>query len=175
MDGIDIKCMVIDGGGRKWFGTSDNGLYLISADNMTQLQHFTVSNSKLLSNTISSLALNPGTGELFIGTDKGLCSYMSDASEPVEKMDKDVTYAYPNPVKPGYTGPITITGLSYDADVKIVTVNGSLVAQGRSNGGDFVWDGNDLNGKRVASGVYMVETATSDGQSGTVCKIAVVN
>lgn len=175
MDGIDIKCMVIDGGGRKWFGTSDNGLYLISADNMTQLQHFTVSNSKLLSNTISSLALNPGTGELFIGTDKGLCSYMSDASEPVEKMDKDVTYAYPNPVKPGYTGPITITGLSYDADVKIVTVNGTLVAQGRSNGGSFVWDGNDLNGKRVASGVYMVETATSDGQSGTVCKIAVVN
>lgn len=59
--------------------------------------------------------------------------------------------------------------------MKIVTANGTLVAKGRSNGGTFTWDGCDLNGKRVASGVYMVETATSEGESGTVCKIAVIN
>ena len=47
-----------------------------------------------------------------------------------------------------------------NADVKVVTSSGSLVAQGRSNGGSFTWDGNDLSGKRVASGIYMVEAAT---------------
>ena len=61
-----------------------------------------------------------------------------------------------------------------DADVKIVTANGTLVAEGRSNGGTFTWDGCDEGGKRVASGVYMVQTATSDGKKGTVCKIAIV-
>ena len=38
--GVDISCMAIDGGGRKWFGTNGNGVYLISADNMKQVQHF---------------------------------------------------------------------------------------------------------------------------------------
>ncbi len=173
--GVDISCIAIDGAGRKWFGTNGIGAYLISEDNMTQLQHFTTSNSSLLSNTIRSIAINDKTGEVFFGSDEGLCSYMGDATATNEEMNTDNVYAYPNPVRPGYTGLITITGLSYNADVKIVTTNGVLVAQGRSNGGTFTWDGNDLNGKRVASGVYMVETATQDGDSGTVCKIAVVN
>jgi len=112
---------------------------------------------------------------VFFGTDKGLCSYVTDAVTPSESMDKDNVWAYPNPVRPDYTGPITITGLTYNADVKIVTTNGVLVAKGRSNGGLFVWDGNDLNGRRVASGVYMVETATQTGGKGTVCKIAIIN
>ena len=89
-------------------------------------------------------------------------------------MTKDNVYAYPNPVKPDYTGLITVTGLTLNADVKIVTSNGTLVAQGRSNGGTFTWDGCDAKGKRVASGIYMVETATEDGGKGTVCKIAVI-
>lgn len=175
LDNINITCMAIDGGGRKWFGTAGNGVYLISEDNMTQIQHFISADSPLLSNNIESIAINDATGEVFFGTDKGLCSYMSDATQTVDEMNTDVTYAYPNPVRPGYTGPITIVGLTLDADVKIVTTSGTLVAKGRSNGGSFVWDGNDLDGKRVASGVYMVETAQADGSSGTVCKIAVVN
>ena len=77
-------------------------------------------------------------------------------------------------MKPGYTGPITIVGLTNNADIKIVTSNGALVAKGTSNGGSFVWDGNDEKGRRVASGVYMVQTADQNGDNGTVCKIAIV-
>ncbi|MCD8210061.1 MAG: hypothetical protein LUC37_00800, partial [Prevotella sp.] len=174
LDGIDILSMAIDGGNRKWFGTNGDGVYLISADNMTQIEHFTSSDSPLLSDVINSIDINNKTGEVFFGTDNGLCSYMSDATETSEKMTKDNVYAYPNPVKPDYTGLITITGLTLDADVKIVTSNGALVAQGRSQGGTFTWDGCDLRGKKVASGVYMVETATSEGKKGTVCKVAIV-
>lgn len=90
-------------------------------------------------------------------------------------MTKDNVYAYPNPVTPDYTGDITIVGLSYNADVKIVTTNGTLVNQGRSTGGSYRWNCCDLKGKRVASGIYMVETATEDGSKGTVCKIAIIN
>ena len=100
---------------------------------------------------------------------------MSNASEPAESMNDDTVYAYPNPVTSDYTGLITVTGLTYDADVKITSSNGALIAEGRSNGGMFTWDGKDKNGKRVASGIYMVITATSNGSKGTVCKIAVIN
>ena len=174
LSGVDISCIAIDGGNRKWFGTNGNGIYVISNDCLTQIYHFTTNNSNLLSNNIESIAINEQTGEVFVGTDKGLCSYMSDASSPNSEMTKDNVWAYPNPVKPHYTGRITITGLSFDSDVKIVTANGILVNQGRSNGGIYTWDGKDQNGQKVASGVYMVETATSDGSKGTVCKIAIV-
>ena len=89
-------------------------------------------------------------------------------------MTQESVYAYPNPVKPDYTGPINITGLSYNADVKITTANGTLVKEGRSNGGLFTWDGCNKNGQRVASGIYMVEVATRNGQKGVVCKIAII-
>jgi hypothetical protein len=175
LSGIDITCMAIDGGGRKWFGTNGNGVYLISDDNLTQIHHFLSTNSKLLSNNIESIAINETTGEVFIGTDCGLCSYMSDATQSSTEMTKDNVYAYPNPVRPDYTGLITITGLSYNADIKIVTSNGVLVNEGKSNGGTYTWNGCDQKGRRVASGVYMVETATSEGNKGVVCKIAIVN
>lgn len=174
LSGVDITCIAVDGAGRKWFGTNGNGAYLISEDNMTQVHHFLATNSRLLSNNIEDIAIDHATGEVFFGTDKGLCSYISDATAPSDEMTKDNVYAYPNPVRPDYNGPITVVGLSLNADVKIVTVNGVLVKQGRSNGGTFVWDGKDRYGNRVASGVYMVETATADGNKGTVCKIAVV-
>ena len=175
LSGVNISSMAIDGGGRKWFGTNGAGAFLISADNMSQLQYFKTDNSYLISDNIMSVAINQQTGEVFFLTDEGLCSYLSDATEAYSKMTKDDVYAYPNPVTPDYTGLITINGLSLNADVKICTSNGKVIAEGRSNGGTFTWDGCDQKGRRVASGVYMVITATSDGKKGTVCKIAIIN
>ncbi len=174
LTGVNVTAMAIDGAGRKWFGTGGHGVYLISADNMEQVQHFTTDNSSLISDDIQSIAIDGTTGEVYFGTDNGLCSYTSEASDPSDDMTKDNVYAYPNPVRPDYTGYITVTGLTLDADVKIVTSSGALVAQGHSTGGSFLWDGCDTHGKRVASGVYMVVTAKADGSKGTVCKIAVV-
>lgn len=174
LDGVTVNSIVVDGANRKWIGTIGNGLYLISADNNTQEEHFTSDNSMLLSDNILDLAYDADEGLLYIATDMGLCSYQTDATEPEEEMTSDNVYAYPNPVTPEYTGLITIVGLSDDADVKITTATGYLVYEGRSNGGMFTWDGYDKKGNRVASGVYNVLTAKSDGSKGTVCKIAIV-
>ena len=175
LNNVSISAIAIDGGNRKWFGSDNAGVFLMSADNMEQLQSFTTSNSKLISDNIAYISINPTSGEVFFLSDKGLCSYQSDATNPAETMDNDEVRAYPNPVTPDYTGLITVTGLTYDADVKITSSNGALIAEGRSNGGMFTWDGCDRQGRRVASGVYMVVTATSDGKKGTVCMIAVIN
>lgn len=175
LSGVSINSIAIDGGNRKWFATNGAGAFLISADNMEQIHNFTKANSKLISDNITSISINHHSGEVFFLSDEGLCSYLSDATEPNEEMNKDNVWAYPNPVTPEYSGLITVTGLTYDADVKITSSNGALIAEGRSNGGMFTWDGCDKKGRRVASGIYMVVTATSDGKKGTVCKIAVIN
>ncbi|MCK8621626.1 Por secretion system protein [Prevotella sp. E13-27] len=175
LSSANVTSIVIDGAGRKWFGTIGSGAYLISRDNMEEIHHFTAENTQLLSNDVMSIAVDDRTGEVFFGTEKGLCSYISDATAAVDEMKKDDVYAFPNPVPSGYKGLITVRGLSFDADVKILTVSGKLVAQGRSNGGTFTWNGRDLKGRRVASGVYMIATATSDGKSGVVAKVAIVN
>lgn len=175
LNGVSISSIAIDGGNRKWFGSDNAGVFLISSDNMKQLQSFTTANSKLISDNISYITINPKSGEVFFLSDYGLCSYQSDATEASETMDDDNVYAYPNPVSPEYTGLITVTGLTYDTDVKVTASDGALIAEGRSNGGMFTWDGCDKKGRRVASGIYMVISATKNGDKGTVCKIAVIN
>ena len=174
LSGVDITCIAVDGANRKWFGTNGNGVYLISADNLQELKHFTAENSPLLSNNIESMAINNNTGEVFFGTTEGLCSYVTDATDAPSTPSESDVLVYPNPVLPDYTGLITIKGLAFDSHVKIVTTNGTLVAEGRSNGGTFTWDGNDQNGQRVAGGMYIVLSATAEGESSVVTKIAII-
>ncbi len=173
LSNVEIRCIAVDAGNRKWMGTSNNGVYVISDDCNTEVYHFTEENSPLLSNIVHDILIMPD-GTIYFATDKGLCSYKSDVTETSSEMTKDNVYAYPNPVKPDYTGNINIVGLTYNADVKIVSSNGSLVNQGKSTGGSYLWDGCDQKGRKVASGIYMVETSTESGEKGTVCKIAIV-
>ena len=173
LNGISISYIAIDGGNRKWFATHDTGAFLISSDNKIQICNFIKENSLLLSNSISSISINPKSGEVYFLTDKGLCSYIGDATEEEPEMNKNSIYAYPNPVTPDYTGLITINGLAFNTDVKIVTSNGALVAEGRSNGGTFTWDGCH-KGQHVASGIYIVLATTEDGNKNGTCKIAII-
>lgn len=169
-----IKTIAIDGANRKWIGTEFNGIYLLSEDGMETIHHFTVDNSPLLSNSITSTAINPRTGEVFIGTSKGLVSYQSDATEPNESFIKEDVYAYPNPVKSDYNGVITITGLVEKTDVKITNVSGKLIHEGTSVGGQFTWDGRNIQGNKVPSGIYFVLASDKEGKQGIATKILIV-
>lgn len=174
LNGVAIRSLAVDGGNRKWVGTQSNGVYLISADGQELLQHFNTSNSPLISNCVKSIAIHPKTGEVMFGTDRGLCSYMGDATEPAEKLSGSDVVAYPNPVTPDHVGPIRIDGLTFGAEVKILSSAGQLVASGTSNGGTFVWDGRNRQGRRVSSGIYHVVSSTESGKKAVVTRIAVV-
>ena len=101
------------------------------------------------------------TGDVYIGTDEGLVSYRSTATEGGE-TNHDVEI-FPNPVKSGYTGSIAIKGLATDADVRITDIDGQLVYHTTAFGGQAVWDGKDYTGHRPQSGVYLVFVSSSDG------------
>lgn len=164
-----INCMAVDGGNRMWIGTENSGLYLIEDDTIT-VAHFTENNSLLPSNSIQSIAINPTTGEVFVGANGGVASYRSDASTASDNMSG--AYAFPNPVRPNYGGVISIAGLMENTVVNIIDSGGNLVCKTRSHGGLAVWDGNLLDGRRATAGVY---TALCNAESGhTVVKILVV-
>lgn len=171
---VNITCITIDGGNRKWMGTSGNGVYLLSSDGIEMIEHFTTENSPLISDNIESIAIDGSTGEVFFGTDAGLVSYLGTATDPAGLLSDDNIKVYPNPVRPEYTGRIYITGLMRDTDVKIVSASGYLVNSGTSVGGEYTWDGKNKGGKRVASGVYYVLAADAEGNSGAVAKILVI-
>ncbi|HET7733335.1 MAG TPA: T9SS type A sorting domain-containing protein, partial [Paludibacter sp.] len=168
-----IKAIAIDGANRKWIGTEASGVYLMSENGQQTIQHFTVSNSPLLSNDIISISINPVTGEVFFGTGQGIVSYQSDASEAGNTFSN--VYAYPNPVREGFTGIITITGLVENTQVKITDISGNLVCQTVSNGSIATWDGKDAHGRKVSTGIYLALCTSSDGTQSSITKIMVIN
>lgn len=167
-----ITDIEIDGGNRKWIATASSGIFLLSADGQEVLAQYTKENSQLISNNIMDMKFNDISGELFIVTDEGLVSFRTDASE--EDLEYATTTVFPNPVKPDYFGPITIQGIRYDSDVKITDAAGNLVYQTTSNGGTATWNGKRLTGEDVASGVYLIWTATNEGKGRKVGKVVVI-
>jgi hypothetical protein len=115
----------------------------------------------LPSNTILSLAVDGTTGEVYFCTDRGIMSYRGDATEGGE--ESDCATVFPNPVRETYTGPIAITGLVRDSEVKITDVSGNLVYRTTSLGGQAIWNGNDMSGNRAATGVYLVFASDVSG------------
>lgn len=172
LDGEQINAIAVDGGNRKWIATQSSGVFLVSEDGMETIENFTTANSPLPSNQINSLTINQLTGEVFIGTEKGLVSYMSDATEG--KEDYSNVYAYPNPVRPEHSDRVTIVGLMNDSNVKITDLRGNIIYQGKSAGGTFTWDCRSRKGGRVATGVYLVLSATPEAKESVVTKIMVV-
>ncbi len=168
-----ISALQVDGANRKWVGTKNNGIYLVSADGQETLHHFTKDNSVLPSNEITSIAIHKTRGEVFIGTSEGIVSYMSDATEPELTLQESAVHAYPNPVKSSYNGVISIIGLTHGCEIKIVDMAGYLITEGTSVGGQFTWNGRNASGEKVSSGIYYVLMYDANGDESLATKILI--
>ena len=167
-----VTAIAVNGDNQKWFGTDRAGVFLMSADGQEQIYHFTEENSPLLSNAITSIALN-STGDVFFGTSKGIISFKDKVIPPVPNNDS--AYVYPNPVRANYTGPIAITKLVKDTDIKITDMSGTLIFKTKVTGGQAVWNGQNFDGRRANSGVYLVFISNEDGSETLVTKILFFN
>lgn len=152
-NGEEVRSIAVDGADRKWVATK-NGVWLVDATGENVIYQFTEENSPLLSNDVKKITINGATGEVFMATLKGICSFRGTATEGGETNEKILVY--PNPVPPGFTGSIGIRGLVNNAIIKITGLDGRLVYQTRASGGQAVWDGRDYQGRRISSGVYLI-------------------
>jgi hypothetical protein len=173
MENEIVTALAVDGADNKWIGTDRGGLYLVSKDGTQQLQHFTAENSPLFSDRITALSIDPLTGEVFIGTDKGVISFRGSATEGGTSNEN--VYAYPNPVRQDYTGLIAIKGLVSDAQVRITDASGNLIYSTRAEGGQAIWDGKNFSGKKAQTGVYIVYANSDAGNAKVVTKILIIN
>lgn len=173
LEGIRINAIAVDGANRKWMGSDNSGVFVVdnSGENL-KVENFTTSNSSLISNSISSIAINNKTGEVFIGTNLGIVSYMNEAIEG--SSDYSGIHAYPNPVKPSRDSQVIITGMMANSTVKITDMAGNMMNQGISLGGQYSWNCANRAGETVKSGIYLVFATLPDGSQGVVTKIMVI-
>ena len=167
-----VTAIAVNGDNQKWFGTDRAGVFLMSADGQEQIYHFTEENSPLLSNAITSIALN-STGDVYFGTSKGIISFKDKVKPSVPNNDS--AYVYPNPVRASYTGPIAITNLVKDSDIKITDISGTLIFKTKATGGQAIWNGQNFDGRRANTGVYLVFITNEDGSETLVTKILFFN
>jgi hypothetical protein len=146
---------------------------MVNSEGDKVLLHFTEENSPLLSNNVLEIAVDGKSGEVYFATDKGICSYRSDATDAL--ADQGNLLVFPNPVPPGYNGPIAIKGLPENSIAKITELNGRLVYQVRSLGGQAIWNGRDYKGRKVASGIYIVIASDDQQQQKAVTKIVFIS
>lgn len=174
LDGLVVTCLDFDGANRKWVGTQTSGLYLVSADGSEILANYNAENSNITDNEIGNVVCDKNSNNIYVGTRKGLFVYASDAVWAAP--DYSNVYAYPNPIRPEYAGPVTITGLMDNSLVKIADAAGNVIYSGYSNGGMFVWNLTNMQGSHINTGVYYVLASQSvDGsKDGCVSKILVV-
>lgn len=163
-----INAIETDGGNRKWIATN-RGVFHITENGDSILRRFNSDNSPILSNLIFNIGIAPNSGEVFFGTQEGIISYRGDATEPKNTFNN--IKVFPNPVTSGFEGNITITNLKENTLVKLTDLSGQLVSEGTSFGGTFIWDGKNLNGERVSSGVYFVFVADEKVEETNVAKI----
>jgi ligand-binding sensor domain-containing protein len=175
-----INYIVVNGANEKWCLSSKNGVYKITSDGTAEIFHIAAQNCPFCSDNISPLlsdnmmaACITDNGEVFMATEQGIVSYRDEATKGTSTNSN--VYAFPNPVKPDYQGPIAISGVVDMAEIKITDVAGNLVYATQAKGGQAIWDAKNFNGKRVKTGVYIVFITNEDGTETTVTKVMVLN
>ncbi len=183
-----ITDIEVDGSNNKWISTSDSGLFYFSSDGQKTIFHFTKENSPLPTNNIRDVSLDETNGIVYIATSKGLVSFKSGSSSPLENLES--AHVYPNPVRPAFNivdEKVKIKDVSENVNIKITDIEGNLVAEAQSrtnqrhsgynleiDGGTAYWNGKNMANNIVASGVYLIMLSDLDSFETKVLKLMVV-
>lgn len=169
---VGIYAIKVDNANNKWIATNGAGVYYVSDSGETTKLHFTSKNSPLPSDVVYDVSIDESTGKVFFATEKGVVSYNGDVSTEANNFNNAI--AYPNPYRPEYKGNVTIKNLPNRALVKITDIVGNLLFEKKAEGGIVEWNTNNVKGKPVASGIYLVLMTNADGTETKTLKIAVV-
>lgn len=167
-----ITDIAVDGANNKWISTADAGVVQVSANGQDVLNQFTESNSPLPTNSVRSVDVDQTTGIVYFGTTRGLVAFNSKITSGQDNLEN--VRAYPNPVRPGYNGLVTIDGLTDNANVKITDISGNLVYEKTASGGSIQWDTRAFERHKVSSGVYLVLITGADQTETQIAKIMII-
>ncbi|MFA4838661.1 MAG: hypothetical protein WC703_04200 [Candidatus Neomarinimicrobiota bacterium] len=173
------ECRIrVDGLNNKWIATVGSGVKVYTHDGvwLNDVEGFTTNNSEILSNTILDIAFDPPRGLTYLATTKGISIYKSPYASYGNQYK--ALKIFPSPFKIPSTKPMVIDELLQESEVKIMTLDGTVVRKltasaGNVSGQQAFWDGRDESGHLVSSGIYLCLAFTPEGDA-TVAKFAVV-
>jgi len=169
-----VQDIALDGGNRKWLATLNNGAFLLSPDGRTEVAHFTVDNSPLLSNEVYDIAIDQESGLVYFATPQGLTSYRGEATNFTVELNGGGLRIFPNPWRPEFEPVVTIDGLAFGSEVHIMSAGGERVKKLESAGGRAVWDTTNDLGQPVPEGVYFMLVGEDAGKTGASGKMVIL-
>lgn len=169
--GQRINDIYIDSRDYKWIATGAAGVWVLSGTGETVIAHVHKENSPLTTDEINSIHIDEQTGIVYIGTNSGLFTAQSLSIKPEETFN---IRCYPQPFDLKKHSEAVIDGLSSQADIRIMTVDGETVRTLSSGGRVAVWDGKNESGNFVSAGVYLIVASSGDTNEAGVGKIAVI-
>ena len=167
-----ITDIEVDGSNNKWISTATSGVFYLSSNGQETLFRFTSDNSPLPSDNVLDIAIDDSSVKVYFATNDGLVAF--NGTSTAARDDLENVYAFPNPVRPNFTGNVTIKGLTAKANVKITDITGNLVFETTSEGGSVQWDTTAFGKYKVASGVYLILITSDDNLQTKVAKIMII-
>lgn len=188
--GLKINDIFVDSRNNKWFATG-KGLSILKGNgspfdpqswidivppnsSIDAEQLATRANifiEALPSEQIHSVFLDETTGDVYLGTDAGLAVIRSNPFASTFS-NFDQLKAGPNPfiISAEQSNRFNLYNLIDGSQVKILTINGQLIRElnpenfSEVKGGLAQWDGRNLQGDLVATGVYLFLVTNQEGQ-----------
>jgi len=185
--GFQINDIFIDSQGNKWFAT-EKGLSVLRSigspfdaaswahivPRISDVSRQNVFRADLPSENIHSVFLDEKTGDIYLGTDSGIAIIHDNPFTSSFTSYNNVRVG-PNPFILSEDSPAYLRFFSLIAgsEVKILTADGRLVRRlnpdnfAEVQGSQAQWDGRNMEGELVASGVYIYLANTEDGDNST--------
>ncbi|NQV42212.1 MAG: hypothetical protein HQ506_07665 [Candidatus Marinimicrobia bacterium] len=174
----NVTSFEIDKRGNHWFLSDNSGVHVLQ-DNGRWINGgygYNTGNSGLLDNEIYSAAFDGKTGQTYLSTPKGISILHTPFAQPKETYSS--MHIYPQPFNPDIHEKVIIQGLMDNSTVRILTIQGTLVKEltylnEDVQGYEAQWDGRDVAGDKVGSGVYILFLFNGEGEAASQ-KIAVL-
>ena len=167
-----IYSIAIDESNRKWIA-SDNGIWVLNKNNSSLEFNFNTENSPIPSNKILDIVINNLSGEVFILSENGMVSYLTDASQA--SQDYSSIKIFPNPISLKENQLLSFQNLLNNSIIKIMTLSGKVISNFKSNGGGASWNLLDMNNNLVSPGIYLVYLSDDIGNDSFIQQILITN
>ncbi|MBC8174200.1 MAG: hypothetical protein H8E82_00885, partial [Candidatus Marinimicrobia bacterium] len=162
-----------------WISSISDGLYVLLQNSTPwpDWEGFRHSNSYLLSDAVTAVAIDDDIGIAYIATTKGINSLKIPFATPKGKYQNVITF--PSPFRIPGDQPLVVDGLVDHSSIKIMTLSGYVLREIPStspsiSGYQAFWDGRTNSGEYVGTGVYLLGIYSESGEN-YVTKIAVIH
>ena len=160
----------IDKQGNIWTSSTTQGIHVL-LENTTYwptINGLRQSNSPLLSDKVYDIDFDEERKLAYIATSKGISVLKIPFGQSYDGYG--MVKIFPSPFKLDKHEFLTVDGLPFNSSMKILTLDGMVIRDVKSNGlpidGDQLkWDGRNNGGEYVASGVYLLSIIGSNGEN----------